>query len=65
LNKKYQGRNVIHFLSPYGKKFVEFIKNFEWLPLEKSFNHAKSPLKNNTKIFQHSAECENIVLYEN
>jgi len=29
LNKKYQGRNVIHFLSPYGKKFVEFIKNFE------------------------------------
>jgi DNA-binding transcriptional ArsR family regulator len=29
LNKKYQGRNVIHFLSPYGKKFVEFIKSFE------------------------------------
>jgi DNA-binding MarR family transcriptional regulator len=29
LNKKYQGRRVIHFLSPYGKKFVEFIKNFE------------------------------------
>jgi DNA-binding transcriptional ArsR family regulator len=29
LNKKHQGRNVIHFLSPYGKKLVEFIKNFE------------------------------------
>jgi predicted transcriptional regulator len=29
LNKKHQGRNVVHFLSPYGKKFVEFIKNFE------------------------------------
>jgi DNA-binding transcriptional ArsR family regulator len=29
LNKKYQKRNVVHFLSPYGKKFVDFIKNFE------------------------------------
>lgn len=29
LNKKYQGRQVIHFLSPYGKRFVEFIKTFE------------------------------------
>ena len=29
LNKKYKGRNVIHFLSPYGKKFIDFIKNFE------------------------------------
>ena len=28
LNKKYQGRRVIHFLSPFGKKFVDFIKNF-------------------------------------
>ena len=28
LNKKYKGRNVIHFLSPYGKKFVKFIKTF-------------------------------------
>ncbi|GBD34308.1 hypothetical protein HRbin35_00018 [bacterium HR35] len=29
LNKKYQGRRVVHFLSPFGKKFVEFIKNFD------------------------------------
>ena len=28
LNKKYQGREVAHFLSPYGKKFVEFTKKF-------------------------------------
>ncbi len=28
LNKKYQGRSVIHSLSPYGEKFVEFIKTF-------------------------------------
>ncbi|MFH1626714.1 MAG: winged helix-turn-helix domain-containing protein [bacterium] len=28
LNKKYQGRNVIHLLSPYGEKFIEFIKTF-------------------------------------
>jgi len=26
LNKKYQGRNVVHFLSPYGKKFVYFVR---------------------------------------
>jgi DNA-binding MarR family transcriptional regulator len=29
LNKKYQGRNVIHSLSPYGEKFLEFIKTFQ------------------------------------
>ncbi|MEK9173099.1 MAG: winged helix-turn-helix domain-containing protein [Patescibacteria group bacterium] len=28
LNKKYQGRNVIHSLSPYGGVFVKFLKNF-------------------------------------
>jgi DNA-binding transcriptional ArsR family regulator len=28
LNKKYQGRNVIHSLSPYGEKIVNFIKTF-------------------------------------
>jgi len=28
LNKKYQGRQVAHFLSPYGKRFVEFAKTF-------------------------------------
>ena len=28
LNKKYQGRSVVHFLSPYGKKFLDFIKTF-------------------------------------
>lgn len=28
LNKKYQGREVLHYLSPYGKKFVEFMKSF-------------------------------------
>jgi len=28
LNKKYKGRNVVHFLSPYGKKFAKFIKTF-------------------------------------
>jgi predicted transcriptional regulator len=29
LNKKYQGRSVIHLLSPYGEKFVKFIKTFQ------------------------------------
>jgi len=29
LNKRYQGRNVVHSLSPYGEKFVEFIKTFQ------------------------------------
>jgi len=28
LNKNYQGRNVVHSLSPYGKKFLKFIKTF-------------------------------------
>ena len=28
LNKKYQGRAVIHSLSPYGEKFIKFIKTF-------------------------------------
>ncbi len=28
LNKKYQGREVAHSLSPYGKKFIEFAKTF-------------------------------------
>ena len=28
LNKKYQGRNVLHGLSPYGQKFVTFLKTF-------------------------------------
>ncbi len=29
LNKKYQGRSVIHSLSPYGEKFLRFIKTFQ------------------------------------
>ena len=28
LNKKYQGNEVAHFLSPYGKQFVVFLKSF-------------------------------------
>ncbi|OGG55051.1 hypothetical protein A3D62_00210 [Candidatus Kaiserbacteria bacterium RIFCSPHIGHO2_02_FULL_49_11] len=28
LNKKYQGREVLHSLSPYGKKFVLFSRKF-------------------------------------
>ncbi len=28
LNKKYQGRNVVHSLSPYGKMFLKFLKTF-------------------------------------
>ena len=28
VNKKYQGRAVVHTLSPYGKKFVKFMKTF-------------------------------------
>jgi DNA-binding MarR family transcriptional regulator len=28
LNKKYQGRAVSHYLSPYGKMFVGFAKTF-------------------------------------
>ncbi|PIR86996.1 MAG: hypothetical protein COU11_02075 [Candidatus Harrisonbacteria bacterium CG10_big_fil_rev_8_21_14_0_10_49_15] len=29
LNKHYEGRAVIHRLSPYGKRFVKFIKEFQ------------------------------------
>jgi len=29
LNKKYQGRSVLHFLSPYGKIIIKFIKTFQ------------------------------------
>jgi len=28
LNKKYQGREVAHSLSPYGKRFVDFTRKF-------------------------------------
>lgn len=28
INKKYKGREVCHSLSPYGKKFVKFLKSF-------------------------------------
>jgi len=28
LNKKYQGRKVVHSLSPYGRAFLAFIKTF-------------------------------------
>lgn len=28
LNKKYYGQSVAHSLSPYGKKFIEFLKTF-------------------------------------
>ena len=28
LNKKYKGRQVIHTLSPYGERFISFIKTF-------------------------------------
>ncbi len=28
LNKQYQGREVAHSLSPYGKRFINFIKTF-------------------------------------
>ena len=29
LNKKYQGRTVVHSLSPYGKQFIVFVKTFQ------------------------------------
>jgi DNA-binding MarR family transcriptional regulator len=29
LNKSYQGRAVAHSLSPYGQRFIEFIKTFQ------------------------------------
>jgi predicted HTH transcriptional regulator len=28
LGKRYKGREVRHFLSPYGKRFIKFIKTF-------------------------------------
>ena len=28
LNKKYQGRNVEHVVSPYGVKFIKFLRTF-------------------------------------
>ncbi len=28
LNKRYQGRTVAYSLSPYGKRFIDFIKTF-------------------------------------
>ena len=28
LNKKYRGREVTHFLSPYGERFIEFMRKF-------------------------------------
>jgi predicted ArsR family transcriptional regulator len=28
LSKQYQGRQVAHFLSPYGKQFTDFAKRF-------------------------------------
>ncbi len=28
LDKKYHGREVLHSLSPYGKRFVNFLKTF-------------------------------------
>jgi DNA-binding MarR family transcriptional regulator len=28
LNKKYKSRSVAHSLSPYGKKFLQFMKSF-------------------------------------
>ena len=29
LNKSYRGREVVHVLSPYGKKFVAFANSFD------------------------------------
>ena len=28
INKKYQGREVAHYLSPYGKRFIDFTEKF-------------------------------------
>lgn len=28
LNKKYKGRQVTHFLSPYGRSFLKFMRTF-------------------------------------
>ena len=30
LNKKYQGREVAHSLSPYGRRFTKFITTFQY-----------------------------------
>ena len=30
LNKTYQGREVAHTLSPYGRRFLKFIKTFSY-----------------------------------
>ena len=37
LRKQYQGRQVIHFLSPYGKTIVNFIKSFQSIESGKKF----------------------------
>ena len=29
VNKKYRGRQVEHYLSPYGKKFLKFMNSFD------------------------------------
>ena len=29
INKRYRGRQVEHFLSPYGRKFLKFIDSFK------------------------------------
>lgn len=29
VNKKYNGHNVLHSLSPYGEKFVDFLKSLQ------------------------------------
>lgn len=29
VNKKYRGRQVEHYLSPYGRKFLKFINSFD------------------------------------
>ena len=29
VNKKYRGRQVEHYLSPYGRKFLKFINSFK------------------------------------
>jgi len=29
LNKTYKGRSVLHVLSPYGERFLKFIKTFQ------------------------------------
>jgi len=36
LRKQYQGRQVIHFLSPYGKTIANFIKTFQSIENKKS-----------------------------